>query len=117
MRNAAHTVRNPGHIKRMTNIAMIEEGMQTLSRNDSADSCLLEGGLGSDRGQHTALPDPRAQPCKQTQHGAERSCRATWSLAGDALPVIQQEEEGGQGHRQLEPAPVWDGIGHPGKCH
>lgn len=38
-------------------------------------------------------------------------------LTGSTLPVIQQEEDGGQGDRQLEPAPVWNGVGHPSKSH
>lgn len=34
---------------------------------------------------------------------------------GETLPIIQQEEEGGQGDGQLKPAPVWNDVGHAGK--
>lgn len=65
-------------------------------------------------------PSVTPEPSPASRHSMEQKGRAeqaTWSLAGEALPVIQQEEEGGHGHCQLEPAPVWDGVGHPGKPH
>lgn len=65
--------------------------------------------------QPSMPPEPSPESSHSVEQEGHREPSYLWQ--GKALPVIQQEEEGGQGDRQLEPAPVGDGVGHTSKDH
>lgn len=73
-------------------------------------------------GQQRSVHSPCTTECRRpvrgrgTDQGGSTEPPVTGALQG-TLPVVEREEEDGQGYSQLEPTPVWNGIGHPNEYH